>query len=200
MSDSERKERERQMKQAGRLPPGQALTLKWPVLHLGDVPKFDPVSWNFRAFGLVEEPKQWSYEEFLNLPKTTVQSDIHCVTRWSKFDNLWEGIAFRDVFNQLNPKPEANHVLFHAEYGYTANVPLEDVLRDDVLFAYKHDGIDIAPEHGWPLRLVVPHLYFWKSVKWVRGMELLNLVTPGFWEQNGYHIYADPWKEQRYSD
>jgi DMSO/TMAO reductase YedYZ molybdopterin-dependent catalytic subunit len=200
MFESERKQREQQMRKEGRLPPGQALTLKWPVLHLGDVPKFDPSTWNFRAFGLAEEPKQWSYEEFFNLPKITVTSDIHCVTRWSKFDNVWEGIAFQEVLRHLRLKPEANHVLFHAEYGYTANVPLEDLLRDNVLFAFKHNGADLAPEHGWPLRLVVPHLYFWKSVKWVRGMEFLRQVTPGFWEQNGYHIYADPFKEQRYTD
>lgn len=200
MFETERKQREEQIKKEGRLPPGQALTLKWPVLHVGEVPGFDPATWNFRAFGLVEEPKQWSYEEFLSLPKITITSDIHCVTRWSKFDNVWEGIAFREVFNQLRVKPEANHVLFHAEQGYTANVPLEDLLRDNVLFAYKHNAADIEPQHGWPLRLVVPHLYFWKSVKWVRGMEFLNKVTPGFWEENGYHIYADPWKEQRYSD
>jgi DMSO/TMAO reductase YedYZ molybdopterin-dependent catalytic subunit len=155
------------------------------VLHLGDVPKFDPAIWNFRAFGLVEEEKQWSYQEFFEFPKITVKSDIHCVTRCSKFDNLWEGLAFREVFNRVRVKPEANDVMLHAEHGYTANVPLEDLLRDDVLFVFKHNGADLAPEHGWPLRLVVPHLYFWKSVKWVRGMEFLNRVTPGFWEQNG---------------
>src|SRR5690349_17094496 len=139
MFDNERKEREQQMKSEGRLPPGQALTLKWPVLHLGDVPEFDPATWNFRVFGLVEAEKQWSYQEFFNLPKITVQSDIHCVTRWSKFDNVWEGVSFREVFNQLRVKPEANHVLFHAEHGYTANVPLEDLLRENVLFAYRHN-------------------------------------------------------------
>ena len=188
------------MQKEGRLPPGQALTLKWPVLHVGDVPKFDPAKWNFRAFGLVEEEKQWNYQEFFSLPKITVKSDIHCVTRWSKFDNVWEGIAFREVFHRVSVKKEANHVLFHAEHGYTANVPLEDLMRDEVLFAYKNNGDNISPEHGWPLRLIVPHLYFWKSVKWVRGMEFLNKTTPGFWEENGYHIYADPWKEQRYTD
>ena len=200
MFESERKKREQEMKREGRLPPGQALTLKWPVLHLGDIPKFDAATWNFRAFGLVEEEKQWSYQEFFSLPKITVKSDIHCVTRWSKFDNVWEGIAFREIFNRVRVKPEANHVMLHAEHGYSTNVPLEDLLRDDVLFAYKHNGDDLAPEHGWPLRLVVPHLYFWKSAKWVRGVEFLNHVEAGFWEQNGYHIYADPFKEQRYSE
>lgn len=188
------------MKSEGRLPPGQALTLKWPVLHYGAVPEFDPATWDFRVDGLVEAPVRWSYREFMNLPKVQVKSDIHCVTRWSKFDNTWEGVSFQEVLKQARPKPGAQSVMFHDAQGYTANVPLADLMRDDVLFAYKHDGENISPDHGWPLRLVVPHLYFWKSVKWVRAMQLLPQDAPGFWEQNGYHIYGDPWKNQRYTD
>jgi DMSO/TMAO reductase YedYZ molybdopterin-dependent catalytic subunit len=195
-----RREKELQVKKEGRLPPGQSLTLKWPVLHYGTVPHFDPAAWDFRVYGLVERPARWTYEEFLRLPKVQVKSDIHCVTRWSRVDNLWEGIAFQEVLKHVRVLPEANFVLFHAEQGFTANVPLADLQRDDVLFARSNNGENISPEHGWPLRLVVPHLYFWKSVKWVRAMEFLPKDTPGFWEQNGYHIYGDPWKEQRYWD
>ena len=200
MFETGRKQQEKRFKQEGRLPAGQSLTLKWPVLHYGAVPRFDPATWDFRAFGLVDEPRRWSYAEFMNLPKIQVKSDIHCVTRWSKLDNLWEGVAFKEVLRYLRVKPEANHVLFHDAQGYTANVPLPDLMREDVLFAYRHDGEDISPDHGWPLRLLVPHLYLWKSVKWVRAMEFLDRETPGFWEQNGYHIYGDPWKEQRFTD
>lgn len=200
MFETERKQQEKRLKQEGRLPAGQSLTLKWPVLHYGAVPQFDPATWDFRAFGLVEEPKRWSYAEFMNLPKTQVKSDIHCVTRWSKLDNLWEGVSFNEIMNHVKVKAEANHVMFHDAQGYTANVPLEDLTRADVLFAYKHDGENISPDHGWPLRLLIPHLYLWKSVKWVRAMEFLDHTAPGFWEQNGYHIYGDPWKEQRFTD
>lgn len=200
MFETERKRKEAAIKNEGRLPPGQALTLKWPVLHYAGIPEFHPEKWDFRVFGLVEEPKRWTYDEFMNLPKVQVKSDIHCVTRWSKFDNTWEGVAFKEILKHVRVKPEAHSVLFHDAQGYTANVPLPDLLRDDVLFAYKHDGENLAPDHGWPLRLVVPHLYFWKSVKWVRAMEFLPEDTAGFWEQNGYHIYGDPWKEQRFTD
>ena len=196
----ERRLKEQQMKEEGRLPPGQSLTLKWPILHYGAVPSFDPTTWDFRVFGLVEQSVRWTYQEFIGLPKIQVRSDIHCVTRWSRFDNLWEGISFQEVLKRIRVKPEAMYVLIHAEHGYTANIPLKDLIRDDVLFAYKNNGENIAPEHGWPLRIVVPHLYFWKSVKWVRALEFLAREAPGFWEQNGYHIYGNPWKEQRYWD
>ena len=200
MFDSERKEKEARMKKEGRLPPGQSLTLKWPVLSYSGVPQFDPARWDFRVFGLVEEPVRWNYPDFMALPKTQVRCDIHCVTRWSRFDNLFEGVSFKEILKHVRLKPEANHVMVHAEMGYTANVPLADLMRDDVLFAYRHDGENLTPDHGWPLRLVVPHLYFWKSAKWVRGMEFLAMDAPGFWEQNGYHIYGDPFREQRYTD
>ncbi len=197
-ANNARKELEEQMHQTGRLPPGQAATLKWPVLHYGGVPRFDARTWDFRVFGLVEQPLRFNYGEFLALPQRQVVADMHCVTRWSRFDNRWEGVPAREVIERARRKPEATHVLVHAEQGFTANVPLDDFLRENVLFAHKHDGAALDPEHGYPLRLVVPHLYSWKSVKWVRGLELLPRDVAGFWEQNGYHLYGDPWKEQRF--
>jgi len=195
---NERKELERRMMQEGRLPPGQAATLKWPVLHYGSVPHFDPAGWDFRIAGLVEQRVRLTWEEFNRLPKSTVTSDFHCVTRWSRFDNRWEGVLFRDVLKLVKLVPRAAYVLVHAEQGYTANVPLADLDRDNVLFATHHDGQPLAPDHGYPLRLIVPHLYAWKSVKWVRGLEFYDHDLPGFWEQNGYHMYGDPFKEQRF--
>lgn len=186
------------MQRLNRLPPGQSLTLKWPVLHEGPVPPFDPKQWNFTVEGLVEREQKWSYEEFMNLRRVQIIADFHCVTHWSKFDNLWEGASFKEILQQVNPKPEAQYVMVQAEYGYTANVPLKDLQESDVLFAWKHNGEDLAPEHGWPLRLVVPKLYAWKSVKWVRGLEFMEHDRPGFWERHGYHMYGDPWKEQRF--
>jgi DMSO/TMAO reductase YedYZ molybdopterin-dependent catalytic subunit len=195
---NERKELELKMKEECRLPPGQSLTLKWPVLHYGSVPRFDPERWDFRVYGLVEAPVRWSWKEFNELQKTELVSDFHCVTRWSRFDNRWWGVAFREVLRRVKLKPGVNHVLVHAEQGFTANVPLPDLDRDDVLFATHHDGEPLTHDHGYPLRLIVPHLYAWKSVKWVRGIVLLDHDAPGFWEQNGYHMYGDPWKEQRF--
>ena len=194
----ERKQRELEMQRAGRLPPGQALTLKWPVLHYGSVPKFDPATWDFRIFGEIEKPVRLSWQEFGRLPRAKVTSDFHCVTRWSRFDNHWEGVLFRSLLELVKLKPGAGHVLIHAEQGYTANIPLPDLDRENVLFATRHDGQALAPEHGYPLRLIVPHLYAWKSVKWVRGLEFLHQDRAGFWERNGYHMYGDPWKEQRF--
>jgi len=195
---NERKELERRMQAEGRLPPGQAATLKWPVLQYGSVPRFDPARWDFRITGLVEQPVRLAWDEFNRLPKSTVTSDFHCVTRWSRFDNHWQGVLFRDVLKLVKLKPGAAYVLVHAEQGYTANVPLADLNRDNVLFATHHDGQPLEPDHGYPLRLIVPHLYAWKSVKWVRGLEFLEHDAPGFWEQNGYHMYGDPFKEQRF--
>jgi DMSO/TMAO reductase YedYZ molybdopterin-dependent catalytic subunit len=195
---NERKELELKMKQEGRLPPGQSLTLKWPVLHYGSVPRFNPERWDFRVYGLVDAPLRWTWKEFNELPKTQHTSDFHCVTRWSRFDNRWDGVAFREMLNQAKPKPDAAYVLVHAEQGFTANVPLADLDRDGVLFATHHDGEPLSADHGYPLRLIVPHLYAWKSVKWVRGIEFLDHDAAGFWEQNGYHMYGDPWKEQRF--
>jgi DMSO/TMAO reductase YedYZ molybdopterin-dependent catalytic subunit len=195
----DRKEQERLRKQEGRLPPGQSLTLKWPVLHYGSVPRFDPERWDFRVYGLVENPMRLSSNEFNVLPKIERTSDFHCVTRWSRFDNRWDGVSFREILRRVQPKAEATHVLVHGEQGFTANVPLADLDREEVLLATHHDSEPLSADHGYPLRLIVPHLYAWKSVKWLRSLEFLDHDTPGFWEQNGYHMYGDPWKEQRFS-
>jgi DMSO/TMAO reductase YedYZ molybdopterin-dependent catalytic subunit len=196
---SDRKQAEQQKRDEGKLPPGQSLTLKWPVLHYGSVPRFDPEAWDLRIYGLVESPLKLTWPEFNTLPKIKTTSDFHCVTRWSRFDNNWKGVAMEEVLRRVNPKPNASHVLIHAEQGFTANVPLADLDRPEVLLATHHDGQPLTPDHGYPLRLIVPHLYTWKSVKWLRGLEFLDHDAPGFWEQNGYHMYGDPWKEQRYS-
>jgi len=194
----ERKQREEQMKAEGRLPPRQALTLKWPVLHYGSIPDFDAASWTFHVWEAVEKPLRLSWSEFNALPKIRTSSDFHCVTRWSRFDNTWDGVGFGVIMNLARPLPSARFVMVHAEQGYTANVPLEDLKHDGVLLATHHDGQPLTPEHGYPLRLIVPHLYGWKSVKWVRGFEFMEHDAPGFWEQNGYHMRGDPWKEQRF--
>lgn len=195
---NERKVLEQKMKAEGRLPPGQSLTLKWPVLHYGSVPRFDPERWDFRVYGMVEAPVRWSWAEFNKLPKVKRHSDFHCVTRWSRFDNDWEGVSFREVLAHVKLKSGVSHVLVHAEQGYTANVPLADLDREEVLFATHHDGEPLSADHGYPLRLIVPHLYAWKSVKWVRGIEFLGHDEAGFWERNGYHMYGDPFEEQRF--
>jgi DMSO/TMAO reductase YedYZ molybdopterin-dependent catalytic subunit len=195
---NERKELEQKMQQEGRLPPGQSATIKWPVLHYGSVPRFDAARWDFKVWGLVENPVKLTWQEFSALPRFDVTRDFHCVTRWSRFDNRWTGVAFRELLKLAKPNPAATHVLIHAEQGFTANVPLADLDREDVLFATHHDGEPLTPDHGYPLRLIVPHLYAWKSVKWVRGMEFFNHDVPGFWERNGYHMYGDPWREQRF--
>jgi DMSO/TMAO reductase YedYZ molybdopterin-dependent catalytic subunit len=195
---SERKIQERGMREAGRLPPGQSLTLKWPVLHEGTVPRFDPKTWDFRVTGLVNKPLRLTWDEFTRLPMKAVTADMHCVTRWSRFDVRWEGVPFTEVMKLIEAKPEAKYVMVLAEQGYTANVPLENLMHPTTLFALKHNGEPLPPEHGYPVRLVVPELYAWKSVKWVRGLEFMAKDAPGFWEQNGYHIYGDPFKEQRF--
>lgn len=197
--DSERKQLERAMRAAGRLPPGQSLTLKWPVLHEGDIPRFDPRTWDFRITGLVERPVRYTWKEFSDLPMKEVVADMHCVTRWSRFDVRWVGVPFSEVMKRSGALPEAKFVMVHAEQDYTANVPLADLMRATTLFALRHNGEPLPSEHGYPLRLVVPHLYSWKSVKWVRGIEFMAADQPGFWEQNGYHMYGDPFKEQRFS-
>jgi DMSO/TMAO reductase YedYZ molybdopterin-dependent catalytic subunit len=199
-SGNQRREKEREMKSAGRLPSGQSLTLKWPVLHYGSVPRFDPAHWDFRLFGLLEKPVRLTWDEVSKLPRFHSRSDFHCVTRWSRFDNQWDGVAFKEILKLVELKPETKYVLVHAEQGFTANVPLVDLDRDNVLLATHHDGQPLSPDHGFPLRLIVPHLYAWKSVKWVRGFEFLDRDRPGFWEQNGYHMYGDPFKEQRFSN
>ncbi len=185
---------------ADRVPPGQALTTKWPVLTYGLTPRFDPKTWTFRCFGLVEEEVTWTWEELLKLPRTEVRCDIHCVTRWSRLDNRFEGVPIREIMKRVRLKPGAEYVMVHADPDYTTNLPLVDLVAGDVLLALKHDGSELTPEHGGPLRLVVPKLYFWKSAKWLRAFEFLEVNPPGFWELNGYHMHADPWKEERYSD
>ncbi len=185
---------------AERLPPGQVLTEKWPVLTYGATPRADLATWTFRCFGRVEEEVSWTWKEFLALPRVEVTSDIHCVTRWSRFDNRWEGVAVSEILGRVTVRAEAVAVMVHSEGGYTTNVSLADLRSDDVLLAFRHDGRDLEPDHGGPSRLVVPKLYFWKSAKWVRAFEFLDVNAPGFWEVNGYHLRGDPWKEERFSD
>jgi DMSO/TMAO reductase YedYZ molybdopterin-dependent catalytic subunit len=197
--DGGRREKEKRARAEGRLPPGQSLTIKWPVLHYGRVPQFNPAAWDFKISGLVEKPLRFTWDEFGALPQIESASDFHCVTRWSRLDNRWRGVRFGEALGRAKAKPEATHVLILAEEGYTSNIPLPDLLRPDVLFAFEHDGEPLSADHGGPLRLIVPHLYAWKSVKWVRGVMLLDHDRLGFWERNGYHAYGDPWKEQRYS-
>jgi DMSO/TMAO reductase YedYZ molybdopterin-dependent catalytic subunit len=198
-SDGNRKQLENQARSERRLPPGQSLTLKWPVLHYASVPRFDESTWDFKISGEVAAPAHLSWKEFLALPQAEVTSDFHCVTRWSRLDNRWTGVRFNEVFKLVQPTSAAKHVLVLAEEGYTSNIPLVDLMLSNVVFAHSHDGKPLTADHGGPLRLVVPHLYAWKSVKWVRGFLLLSEERLGFWERNGYHVYGDPWKEQRYS-
>ena len=181
-----------------RLPPGQVLTTKWPVLHYGNVPKVDTATWTFDVMGLVERPFALTYEELLALPRKTVMCDMHCVTRWSRLDNAFEGVPVQLVLERAGVKPAAQYCLVSAEQGFTTNLPLTDLDRPGNLIALTWNGEPLAPEHGWPARLLVPHLYLWKSAKWVRGLTLLDADVPGFWEQNGYHMRGDPWKEERY--
>lgn len=193
-----RRDLERQVMQEGRLPPGQSLTLKFPVLTYGPNPGFNPETWDLRVFGEVEKEMRWSWDEFLKLPTTTITTDIHCVTRWSKFDTVWEGVLIRDLVALFGLKPTAKHVIAHCDFGYTTNVPLDDMLGDKVMLAYKYDGEWLEPDHGGPVRTLVPHLYFWKSAKFVRALEFSAVDKPGFWEKGGYHNYGDPFKEERY--
>ena len=183
-----------------RLPPGQYLTTKWPVLYYGTIPRIDLATWEFTVTGEVEEPRRWTWDEFTRLPRKTVHCDVHCVTAWSRFDNTFEGVAASEVLGSARVRPSAAFVMVHSYGGYTTNLPLPAILDDDVVFAFTHDGQPLTPEHGGPCRLVVPKLYFWKSAKWVRGVEVMREDRPGFWEQNGYHMHGDPWKEERYSD
>lgn len=195
-----RKQNKKRVGRPGRVPPGQQITEKFPVLHYGAIPPFDPSSWRFRAFGLVGEALELSYQEFRRLPQVQVVADFHCVTGWSKQDNLWEGVSFREIARLVKPLPEARFVTVHCAGGYTTNLPLEVLMDDDVLFAHRHNGEDLTPEHGWPLRLVVPKRYAWKSAKWVIGLEFMAEDRPGFWEVRGYHNNADPMKEERFAE
>ncbi|RMF50734.1 MAG: sulfite oxidase-like oxidoreductase [Anaerolineae bacterium] len=206
---SQRKQAEDAMKQEGRLPPGQSLTNKFPVLHYGPVPPFDPATWDFRVWGEVESERRWTWDEFQQLPRTKIVMDIHCVTRWSKFDTEWEGVSVRTLVEQgfIRLKDTAHYVIQHAEYGFTANLPLEVVLAENFLMATHFNGQPLTPDHGYPLRGVVGYIrgredlmtpYFWKGAKWLRGLEFAAQDRPGFWEQAGYHNEADVWKEQRF--
>lgn len=184
---------------ATRVPPGQTLTEKWPVLHYGPIPRFDAKTWDFRVFGNVERPFRLNWEEFGKLPRVTVTADMHCVTTWSKLDQVWEGVPFREIVERAGPKPDTGFVIAHCEYGFTTNAPFERLRQDDVLLVTHANGAALTPEHGYPLRLVVPKLYAWKSAKWLRGIEFSLVDKPGFWERNGYNNRGDPWLEERYS-
>lgn len=188
----------RQSVDSTRVPPGQYVTERFPVLHAGSTPRVDLDSWDFRVEGLVAEPTTFTLDEIKSMPTADKTYDIHCVTKWTKLDTVWHGVEVRELMSRIDLDPAATHVLVTAEHGFTANLPLEDFLRDDNLLAWQFDGEDLELEHGWPLRLVVPHLYFWKSVKWIRGLRFLDHDEPGFWERNGYHMYGDPFREQRY--
>ncbi len=182
-----------------RVPPGQSVTQGWPVLHHGSIPYYQDMSkWNLRLFGLVEAEVVITHTQFLALPREGFHNDIHCVTSWSKLDNTWEGIPINAIMEKIQLKPEATHVMLHAEHGWTTNLPLADFLKETSFLGTKHHGELLTPEHGYPLRMVVPHLYFWKSAKWLRGIEFMEKDKPGFWERNGYHMYGDPFAEQRY--
>ncbi len=182
-----------------RVPPGQSLTTKFPVLTYGPVPTFNPQTWDFRIFGEVEEPLLLSYAQFRALPRGKQVADFHCVTTWSRLDNMWEGVMVSDLMKLVKLKSGVRFVLVHCDGGYTTNLPLENFLDPDVMLADRHDGQDLSPDHGFPLRLVVPKLYAWKSAKWVRAIEFLAQDQRGFWEVRGYHNRADPWLEERYS-
>jgi DMSO/TMAO reductase YedYZ molybdopterin-dependent catalytic subunit len=206
----DRRQAQEAVRREGRLPPGQALTQKFPVLHYGPVPVFNPATWDLRVFGEVEEPKRWTWEEFNRLPRTRRVMDIHCVTRWSKFDTEWEGVSLKDIVKQgiIRPKPTAGFLLQHCEYGFTVNIPLEVALSETFLLATHFAGQPLSPDHGYPLRGIVGFLpgredlqtpYFWKGGKWLRGLEFMREDRLGFWEEAGYHNRADVWKEERFA-
>jgi len=205
-----RKDTEEKMKSEGRLPPGQSLTNKFPVLHYGPIPPFKQESWTLRVWGEVEEEISWDWEEINKLPRAGLEMDIHCVTRWSKFDTKWEGVSLNTLIQKgfIKVKPEAKYLIQHAEYGFTANLPLEIVQSDNFLLATHFEGEPLTPEHGYPLRGIIGNIigrddivvpYFWKGAKWLRGLEFVSEDKPGFWEQAGYHNDADVWKEERFS-
>ena len=206
----DRRMEEERIRSEGRLPPGQALTVKFPVLHYGPVPPFNPATWDFRVWGEVEEEKAWTWEQFNRLPRTQVTMDIHCVTRWSKADTLWEGVSVRTLAEQglIKVKPSALYVMQHAEYGFTVNLPLSVVLQENLLLATHFNGEPLTPDHGYPLRGVVGAIpgcddlstpYLWKGAKWLRGLEFMPHDRLGFWEKAGYSNSADVWKEERFA-
>jgi len=182
-----------------RLPPGQHLVKNWPVLDLGQQPIISTNTWHLEVRGLAKNPLDLSWAAFQALEQSTRVSDIHCVTTWSRYDNKWTGVSTRDLLDQAMPKPEAHYVMLTSYDGYTTNLPLSDFAAEDAILATSWEGSPLTRDHGGPMRLVVPHLYFWKSAKWLRRIELLAADAAGFWEKNGYHMYGDPWREQRYS-
>jgi DMSO/TMAO reductase YedYZ molybdopterin-dependent catalytic subunit len=205
----ERADLERAMRRDGRLPPGQSLTRKFPILHYGPIPRFDPERWDLHVWGQVEEEVRWTWDEVERLPRASVRLDLHCVTRWSKFDTQWEGISLRLLVEEgyIKLRPTAAYLMQHCEYGYTTNLPLEVALADNFLLATHYNGEPLSPEHGYPLRGVVGHIpgredlktpYLWKGGKWLRGLEFMAEDRLGFWEQAGYHNEGDVWKEQRH--
>ena len=183
-----------------RVPPGQTVSApdRWPVLHFGAVPTADLTRWDFQVFGLVESQLRLDYGELLALPQVELTADIHCVTGWSRLGDTWKGVPIREILSRVQPKPEARYVMAHCEQGYTTGIPLEVLDDDDVMLCHGWNGNELSPEHGWPLRLLVPKKYFWKSAKWLRGLEFMPKNRLGFWEQRGYHDEADPFKETRY--
>jgi DMSO/TMAO reductase YedYZ molybdopterin-dependent catalytic subunit len=186
---------------ANRLPPGQSRTRKWPILHASYVPTVDLAKWRLRLFGLVDDPLTMTWEEFQTLPRVKVYADFHCVTRWSRLDNVWEGVATGELLRRCVVKPEAKFAIAHGfDGGWTTNMPLADFAAEDCLLADRHDGEPLSADHGGPLRLIVPRLYAWKSAKWIKAIEFVAEDRPGFWERNGYHRRGDPWAEQRYTD
>jgi len=206
----DRRKEEERIRSEDRLPPGQSLTLKFPVLHYGPVPPFNPSTWDLRVWGEVEEEKRWTWEEFNKLPRTKVTMDLHCVTRWSMFDSVWEGVSMRTLVDGglIKLKPSAAFVMQHAEYGFTVNIPLDVALQDNFLLATHYNGEPITPDHGYPLRGVVGAIpgredlktpYLWKGAKWLRGLEFMSRDRLGFWEKAGYSNSADVWKEERYA-
>lgn len=182
----------------GKVPPGQRVTDKFPVMTYSHTPRFDPEMWRFSIFGLVKKEVELTYKEFRALPVVRTRSDFHCVTHWSRLENDWEGVPTRAVLDLVELDPSAKYVMIHSMDGYSTNLSLEDFLAEGALFAWAHDGRDLDPDHGWPLRLVVPHLYGWKSAKWANAIEVMDRDKPGFWERYGYHMRGDPWKEERY--
>ena len=190
--------RKRENINSERIPPGQYETHDFPILSAGPTPRVPLADWTFQIEGMVDAPKKWTWEEFNALPRQTFVKDIHCVTKWSKLNTNWEGVSIDALLEYATPLPDANHVMAFSHGGYTTNIPLDDLRNGRAFIGLHFDGSPLEPEHGGPGRLVVPHLYFWKSAKWIKGLRFMATNEAGFWEENGYSLYGDPWKEQRY--
>ncbi|MRX73188.1 molybdopterin-dependent oxidoreductase [Bacillus lacus] len=190
----------KQKDESGRVPPNQNVTTSFPVLHAGNIPYYQNLQqWNLQVYGLVEHPMLLTFQELLEFPQAETTNDIHCVTGWSRLDNIWTGVRAKDIAEKAGVKEKAGFVILHAEEGWTSNLAMEDFLRETTILAHSFNHEPLTPEHGYPLRAVIPHLYFWKSAKWLRGIQFLERNHPGFWERNGYHMNGDPWKEERLS-